>query len=61
MVLSLAMSIRHTYNDRKDVKIASFTCNNGMVHCIDFNPDATRVFCGCENGDVLLVTLEGTE
>lgn len=58
-VRAFSLMCSHTFVDRKDVKIGSFTCNEGAVRCIDFSPDATRIFCGCENGEVLLVTLDG--
>ena len=49
----------HTFVDGKDVKETAFTANNGLIRCITFNKDATKIFCGCENGDILLLSTDG--
>ena len=30
-----------------------------VIRCVTFNSDATKLFCGCEDGRVLLLSVEG--
>ena len=46
------MIYRHEFENGKDVKVGSFGTEDGLIRCIAFNSDATKLFCGCENGDV---------
>lgn len=55
----MVMICRHEFANGEDVKVGSFLTNNGLIRCITFNPDATKLFCGCENGDVLLLSVDG--
>ena len=30
-----------------------------VIRCVTFNSDATKLFCGCEDGRVILLSVEG--
>lgn len=53
--------ISHEVADGACLKKDSFLVNDGLIRCITFNPDSTKLFCGCENGEVLLLDLHGNK
>ena len=53
------MMFRHAFDTGKDIKVGSFNAEDGAIRCIAFNSDATKLFCGCENGDVVLLSVDG--
>ena len=38
--------------------IRTIHMDKDIIRCVTFSSDATKLFCGCEDGRVLLLTVE---
>ena len=49
----------HSFDNNEDKLIRTLTIEGCVVRNITFNQEADKLFCGCEDGLVFLITLEG--
>ena len=49
----------HSYSTKEDKLIRTLNIDECVIRNITFSQDGKNLFCGCEDGLVLLISLEG--
>lgn len=52
-------SYSHSFDNKEDNLIRTIRIDNCIIRNIVFSKDATNLFCGCDDGLCLLITVEG--